>query len=73
MAWGGHGGQEGGVWWRVVCVTGGMHGRGHAWQWGVHGRGCVWQEVCVAGGCECIAGETANAADGTHPTGMDSC
>ena len=31
MAGGGH------VWWGV-CVTGGMHGGGHAWQWG-H----VWQ------------------------------
>ena len=34
---------------------------------GVHGRvggqGCAWQE----------AGETATAADGTHPTGMHSC
>ena len=38
-----------------------MHGGGHAWQ-----RGCV-----VEGGC--MAGETATAADGTHPTGMLSC
>ena len=28
---------------------------------GVHGRGV------------CVAGETATAADGTHPTGMHSC
>ena len=40
---------------------------GGVWQGGVHGRGggqgCAWQE----------AGETATAADGTHPTGMHSC
>ena len=28
---------------------------------GMHGRGA------------CVAGEKANAADGTHPTGMHSC
>ena len=27
---------------------------------------------CVAKGV-CMAGETATAADGTHPTGMHSC
>ena len=32
-----------------------------AWQ-----VGCAWQAVCVAG-------ETATAVDGTHPTGMHSC
>ena len=37
---------------------------GHVW-WGVHDRGCAWQ-----GG---VAGETATAPDGTHPTGMHSC
>ena len=25
------------------------------------------------GGHECVAGEMATAADGTHPTGMHSC
>ena len=39
---------------------------------GVHGKG-----VCVAGGAYvagvCMAGDTATAADGTHPTGMHSC
>ena len=25
------------------------------------------------GGGVCVAGETATAADGTHPTGMHSC
>ena len=27
----------------------------------------------VHGGGACVAGETATAADGTHPTGMHSC
>ena len=50
------------------CKRGSMHGReGHAWQ-GVYGRGNAWQ--C---GRECVAGETATAADGTYPTGMHSC
>ena len=39
---------------------------------GVHDRGYAWQGVCVAGGA-CMAGETAIAAGGTHPTGMHSC
>ena len=33
--------------------------------------------VCMAGGMHgkgaCVGGETAIAADGTHPTGMHSC
>ena len=56
----------------------GVHGRGHAWQGtcmagvvgggeGMHSRGHEWQ------GGACVAGETATAADGTHPTGMHSC
>ena len=48
---------------------------GHAWQGGginvgcggMHGRG-----VCMSEGA-CMAGETATAAGGTHPTGMHSC
>ena len=55
-----------------------------AWQWGMHGSGAVhgwgvhgWQGACMAGGMRgkgaCVAGETATAADGTHPTGMHSC
>ena len=28
--------------------------------------------ACAARGA-CVAGETATAADGTHPTGMHSC
>ena len=69
--------------------VGGVHGGGHAWLvgvhgqgvcvagecawWGsVHGRGCAWLRRCAWQG-ECVAGETATAADGTHPTGMHSC
>ena len=39
----------------------------------------MWQGgVCGGGGVHgregaCVAGETATAADGTHPTGMHSC
>ena len=47
-----------------VCVAGGMHDRGHAWQ------GYAWWGACMAGG---MAGETTTAADGTHPAGMHSC
>ena len=48
------------------------------------GGGCTWQGAYVAGGHAwqrsmhgggrgaCVAGETATAADGTHPTGMHS-
>ena len=35
--------------------------KGHVYRGGMHGRGA------------CVAGETATAADGTHPTGMHSC
>ena len=64
---------QGGMHGRGACVAwqGDMHdmcgrgaymawGQGHAWRGGVHGRGCV-------------AGETAIAAGGTHPTEMHSC
>ena len=34
---------------------------GHAWQGSMHKGGA------------CVAGEKATAADGTHPTGMNSC
>ena len=59
-----------------MCMAGGVHGRGacvaggHAW-WGdsvvggQDGGGHMWQGVCMAG-------ETATAAGGTHPTGMHS-
>ena len=56
---------------------------GHVWQ-GMCGKGgCAWQGVCVAGGIHgrkaymaggraCVAGKTAIAVGGTHPTGMHS-
>ena len=59
-------------------MVGGMHGGGACMQGGVCGRGHAWQEACVAGGhawqgWACVAGKTAIAAGGTHPTGMHSC
>ena len=49
---------------RGLCGRRGVHmaGGGHALQWG----------TCMAVGA-CVAGDTATAADGTHPTGMLSC
>ena len=46
----------------------GMHGRGYMEKavYMAKGGGHVWQGVYMAG-------ETATAADGTHPTGMHSC
>ena len=68
-----HGGAGG-----CVCIVGASVAGGHAWKGGecvevgMHGRG-----VCVAGRDAwkgaCVAGQRATAADGTHPTGMDSC
>ena len=65
-------------------MTGGMCG-----SWGMCGRGLYVVGTCVVGACTarrmcgrgaCMAGgawweagETATAADGTHPTGMHSC
>ena len=45
-----------------------MHGMGvcMATGWACMAGGHVWQEACMAG-------ETATAMDGTHPTGMHSC
>ena len=54
-----------------VCLSTG----GHAWS-GVcmAGGACMAGGVCVAGGRgACVAGETATAAGGTHPTGMHYC
>ena len=73
--------HAGGMSGRVACVA--MHGGGHAWQGGMHsgggmcGRWHAWQEGCEARGAwmargACMAGETATAADATHPTGMHS-
>ena len=38
----------------------------HVWQGSMYGRGHVWRGACMAG-------KTAIAAGGTHPTGMHSC
>ena len=46
--------------WQGVCMV------GHAWQGGICGWGCASQRGCMAG-------ETATAVDGMHPTGMHSC
>ena len=65
--------------WQGACVARGMHGQGHVWQGGHVWHGVcmagrlVWQGACMAGGGACMAGETAAAADGMHPTGMYSC
>ena len=75
MAGGMHGSWCGHAWW------GGMHDRG------MHGRGaCLAKEhfggACMVGSMHggehawrgaCMAGETATAADGMHPTVMLSC
>ena len=63
-----------------MCDGGGMCGWGLVVR-GVHGRGmcgrggaCMaggraWWGACMAGGgVACVVGETATAADGTHPT-----
>ena len=63
-----------------ACVAGGhawqgdMCGmRGHVW----HGGCAGWRAMCGRGGHAwqgaCMAGETATAVDGTHPTEMHSC
>ena len=59
-----------------LCMRGegGKHAKG-----GVSGGGghALRRGACMAGGgvCVegCVAGETATAANGTHPTGMHSC
>ena len=53
-------------------------GGGHAWQgaciaWGMHGGGACWWGAYMIWGGASMAGETAIAVDGTHPTGMYSC
>ena len=47
-------------------MVGGLHGAGMC------GRGAAGACMPRVGG-GCVAGETATAADGTHPTGMHSC
>ena len=46
-------------------------------------EGSAWWGACIGGMCDrrrgmhdrgaCVAGETATAKDGIHPTGMQSC
>ena len=67
-----------------ACMTGSIHGRGHAWLGecmmeracmarGMGGRGaCMAGRVCMAGG-HALAGEMATAAGGMLCTGMHSC
>ena len=70
-------GKGGHTWQRGVCVVrghvwwGGMHGIGVCMAGNMHGRGTYVVGVC--GGGASMAGETATAVDGTHPTGMHSC
>ena len=56
--------DEGGMCGAACVVKGGVHGKR-----GMHGRGCEW----LGGGGGCVAGGTATAADGMHPTRMFSC
>ena len=59
--------------WQGASVAGGVHGRGACMAGGMCGRGTYMAgEACVAGGA-CMAGETASAVGGMHPTGMHSC
>ena len=67
----------GGMHWGA-CMTVGcaLQGEGACVAGRMHGRGTLG--VCMAGGHvwlggACVAGETATAADSTHPTGMHSC
>ena len=64
------------------CAWQGACGRGYAWQGGRHvwkGGGCMHGKVggMCGGGMHgrgaCVAGETATAAGGTHPTRIHSC
>ena len=50
------------------CLVEGVHGRGACMVGGVHGSGGMHGKGLV-----CMAGETATAVDGMHPTGMHSC
>ena len=70
---------------RSMRSEGDTHGEGGVCMVGcVRGQGaCMAGAVCMVGGgacmvgcvCKgaCMAGETATAADGTHPTGRHSC
>ena len=48
--------------WQGACMAGGVHGRG-----GMCGRGaCMVGGHVLTGGCACMAGEMATAADSTQ-------
>ena len=57
--------------WQEGVWQGGMHGGGGLHGWGMCDGGCAWQGSMHGGGA-CMAGETATAAYGMHPTGMHS-
>ena len=53
----------------IVCSGGGRACQGGGMRaWGVHAWGYM-----VGGRGVCVAGKTATAVVGTHPTGMHSC
>ena len=67
--------KEGACMVKGVCVVKGVHGEGACM---VKGLCMMKRGSCMTGGHAwwwgaCTAGETAAAADGTHPTGMHSC
>ena len=54
-----------------ACVKNSVHG-GHVWKGRHAWQGwCAWQGA-MRGGGHGVTGDTATAADGTHPTGMHS-
>ena len=56
----------GGSAWQGACMAGGVGGL-------YGGEGCAWQGRGMHSRGTCLAGQTATAADGRHPTGMHSC
>ena len=67
--------------WKGMCMAGGVNGMVCAWQGGAYvAGGMQGRGACMVGGMHggnawgaCMAGETAIAAAGMHPTGMHSC
>ena len=67
---------QGGMCGREACVAGRRvwQGDGHLWQGeGIHGRRRVWHKGMHGMRGACVAGETAAAEGGKHPTGTHSC
>ena len=54
-------GGRGHVWHGVVCMVGGMCGRGHAWEGGMCGRGHAWG-ACMVRGCAWSRGHVWHGA-----------